>query len=92
MTQIFGRRHTGVVRRCDRPCVTVATQTPHSSHLERFPLNKPFSARGGIFRDDVVVAAMIDRLVVAVKGDSYASAIATSAALSATDRPKRGAS
>ena len=39
-------------------------------------MDKPFSARGEIFGDDVVAAAMIDRLVhhaeiVALKGDSY---------------------
>jgi len=38
--------------------------------------NKPFSAWGEIFGDDVVAAAMIDRLVhhaeiLALKGDSY---------------------
>ena len=38
--------------------------------------NKPFSAWGEIFGDEVVAAAMIDRLVhhaevVALKGDSY---------------------
>ena len=38
--------------------------------------NKPFSGWGEIFGDDVVAAAMIDRLVhhaeiVALKGDSY---------------------
>ena len=38
--------------------------------------NKPFSAWGEIFGDDVTAAAMIDRLVhhaeiVALKGDSY---------------------
>jgi hypothetical protein len=38
--------------------------------------NKPFSGWGEIFGDDVVVAAMIDRLVhhaeiLALKGDSY---------------------
>ena len=38
--------------------------------------NKPFSAWGEIFGDDVVAAAMIDRLVhhaeiIALKGDSY---------------------
>jgi DNA replication protein DnaC len=38
--------------------------------------NKPFSAWGEIFGDDIVAAAMIDRLVhhaeiLALKGDSY---------------------
>jgi DNA replication protein DnaC len=51
-----------------------------SSRYERASMivtsNKPFSAWGEIFGDDVVAAAMIDRLVhhaeiVALKGDSY---------------------
>ena len=51
-----------------------------SSRYERASLivtsNKPFSGWGEIFGDDVVAAAMIDRLVhhaeiVALKGDSY---------------------
>jgi DNA replication protein DnaC len=51
-----------------------------SSRYERASLivtsNKPFSARGEIFGDDVVAAAMIDRLVhhaeiLNLKGDSY---------------------
>jgi len=51
-----------------------------SSRYERASMivtsNKPFSARGEIFGDDVVAAAMIDRLVhhaeiLALKGDSY---------------------
>ena len=38
--------------------------------------NKPFSAWGEIFGDDIVAAAMIDRLVhhaevISLKGDSY---------------------
>ena len=50
------------------------------SRYERAPLivtsNKPFGRRGEVFGDDVVAAAMIDRLVhhaevVALKGDSY---------------------
>src|SRR4051812_47189098 len=45
--------------------------------------NKPFSGWGEIFGDDIVAAAMIDRLVhhaeiLALKGDSTACAIATS--------------
>src|SRR3954454_2617412 len=40
------------------------------------PSNKPFGRWGEVFRDDVVAAAMIDRLVhhaevLALKGDSY---------------------
>jgi DNA replication protein DnaC len=51
-----------------------------SSRYERASMivtsNKPFSAWGEIFGDDVVAAAMIDRLVhhaeiLALKGDSY---------------------
>ena len=51
-----------------------------SARYERASLivtsNKPFSAWGEIFGDDVVAAAMIDRLVhhaeiLALKGDSY---------------------
>ena len=51
-----------------------------SSRYERASMivtsNKPFSARGEIFGDDVVAAAMIDRLVhhaeiLALKGNSY---------------------
>jgi DNA replication protein DnaC len=51
-----------------------------SSRYERASLivtsNKPFSAWGEIFGDDVVAAAMIDRLVhhaeiLSLKGDSY---------------------
>jgi DNA replication protein DnaC len=51
-----------------------------SSRYERASMvvtsNKPFSAWGEIFGDDIVAAAMIDRLVhhaeiVALKGDSY---------------------
>jgi DNA replication protein DnaC len=51
-----------------------------SSRYERASLivtsNKPFGRRGEVFGDDVVAAAMIDRLVhhaevVALKGDSY---------------------
>ena len=51
-----------------------------SSRYERASMivtsNKPFSGRGEIFGDDVVAAAMIDRLVhhaeiLALKGDSY---------------------
>ena len=38
--------------------------------------NKPFSARGEIFGDEITAAAMIDRLIhhaeiLALKGDSY---------------------
>ena len=51
-----------------------------SSRYERASLivtsNKPFSAWGGVFGDEIVAAAMIDRLVhhaeiVSLKGDSY---------------------
>jgi DNA replication protein DnaC len=51
-----------------------------SARYERASLivtsNKPFGRWGGVFGDDVVAAAMIDRLVhhaevVALKGDSY---------------------
>ena len=51
-----------------------------SAHYERASLivtsNKPFGRWGEVFGDDVVAAAMIDRLVhhaevVALKGDSY---------------------
>jgi DNA replication protein DnaC len=51
-----------------------------SSRYERASMtvtsNKPFSAWGEIFGDDIVAAAMIDRLVhhaeiLALKGDSY---------------------
>jgi DNA replication protein DnaC len=51
-----------------------------SARYERASLivtsNKPFSAWGEIFGDEVVAAAMIDRLVhhaeiLALKGDSY---------------------
>ncbi|HKF34290.1 MAG TPA: ATP-binding protein, partial [Jatrophihabitantaceae bacterium] len=51
-----------------------------SSHYERVSLivtsNKPFGRWGEVFGDDIVAAAMIDRLVhhaevVALKGDSY---------------------
>ena len=51
-----------------------------SSRYERASLivtsNKPFSAWGEIFGDEVVAAAMIDRLVhhaelISLKGDSY---------------------
>jgi len=45
--------------------------------------NKPFSAWGEIFGDEVTAAAMIDRLVhhaeiLALEGDSYPSTTATS--------------
>ena len=54
--------------------------SPVSSRYERASLivtsNKPFSAWGEIFGDEVVAAAMIDRLVhhaeiLSLKGDSY---------------------
>ena len=58
-----------------------------SSRYERASLivtsNKPFGRWGEVFGDDVVAAAMIDRLVhhaevIALKGDSYRSKTATS--------------
>src|SRR5215469_7509099 len=47
--------------------------------------NRPFGRWGEVFGDDVVAAAMIDRLVhhaevIALKGDSYRSRTETSAA------------
>ena len=60
-----------------------------SSRYERASLivtsNKPFGRWGEVFGDDVVAAAMIDRLVhhaevIALKGDSYRLRTATSAA------------
>jgi hypothetical protein len=60
-----------------------------SSRYERASLivtsNKPFGRWGEVFGDDVVAAAMIDRLVhhaevVSLKGDSYRSKTETSAA------------
>ena len=63
-----------------------------SSRYERASLivtsNKPFSAWGGVFGDEIVAAAMIDRLVhhaeiVSLKGDSCTGARAEAFARSA---------
>ncbi|MEU9794561.1 ATP-binding protein [Streptomyces sparsogenes] len=47
-----------------------------TSTFETRPGNKPFRCWGEVFRDDIVAAAMIDRLVhhaevISFKGDSY---------------------
>jgi DNA replication protein DnaC len=76
------------MRRCER--LQPVAETTASMSLSMFMLvsrryeraslivtsNKPFSGWGEIFGDDVVAAAMIDRLVhhaeiLALKGDSY---------------------